>query len=68
MFRACELVLVNKIDLLPHLDFDVDKLAYNIGAVNPDARVTLVSAKTGEGVEEWRAWLTELAGRRVARA
>ena len=38
MFRACELVLVNKVDLLPHLDIDVDKLLYNIGAVNPDAR------------------------------
>src|SRR3954449_5491696 len=37
MFRACELVLINKIDLLPHLDFDVDKLVFNIGKVNPDA-------------------------------
>ncbi len=68
MFRACELVLVNKIDLLPHLDFDVEKLLYNIGVVNPDARVILVSARTGEGVEEWRTWLSELAARRVAHA
>ena len=35
MFRACELVLVNKIDLLPHLDFDLDKLLYNLDAVHP---------------------------------
>jgi hydrogenase nickel incorporation protein HypB len=68
MFRACELVLVNKVDLLPHLDFDVDKLVHNVGVVNPEARVMRVSAKTGEGVDEWRAWLTELATRSVAHA
>ena len=39
MFRACELVVVNKIDLLPHLDFDLDRLLANIDAVNPGARV-----------------------------
>src|SRR3954454_19831315 len=43
MFRACELVLINKIDLLPHLDFDVDRLVRNVGTVNPDARTMLVS-------------------------
>ena len=68
MFRACELVLVNKVDLLPHLDFDVDKLVHNVGVVNPEARVMRVSARTGEGVDDWRAWLTELATRRVAHA
>jgi len=66
MFRACELVLINKVDLLPHLDFDIEKLIYNIGVVNPDARTILVSAKTGEGIDEWRGWLTELAGQRAA--
>jgi hydrogenase nickel incorporation protein HypB len=57
MFRTCELVVVNKIDLLPHLDFDLDKLLYNIDAVNPGAEQMLVSARTGEGVDEWREWL-----------
>jgi hydrogenase nickel incorporation protein HypB len=57
MFRTCELVIVNKIDLLPHLDFDLDKLLYNIDAVNPGAEHMLVSAQTGEGVEDWRQWL-----------
>jgi hydrogenase nickel incorporation protein HypB len=57
MFRTCELVVVNKIDLLPHLDFDLDKLLYNIDAVNPGAEHMLVSARTGEGVDEWREWL-----------
>ena len=57
MFRACELVVVNKIDLLPHLDFDLERLLANIDTVNPDARVILTSARTGEGVDEWREWL-----------
>jgi hydrogenase nickel incorporation protein HypB len=66
MFRACELVLINKIDLLPHLDFDVDKLIYNIGVVNPGASTVVTSARTGEGVDELRDWLAELASRRVS--
>ena len=57
MFRACELVLVNKIDLLPHLDFDLDKFLYNLDAVHPGVERMLVSAKTGEGIDEWRDWL-----------
>src|SRR5918998_3407845 len=57
MFRACELVLVNKIDLLPHLDFDLDKFLYNLEAVHPGVQHILVSARTGEGIEEWREWL-----------
>jgi hydrogenase nickel incorporation protein HypB len=63
MFRACELVLVNKIDLLPHLDFDLDKFLYNLDAVNPGVVRILVSARTGEGIEEWRDWLVRIAGR-----
>ena len=63
MFRTCEVVVVNKIDLLPHLDLDLDLLLHNIGAVNPGARVMLASARTGEGVEELRAWLLALVAR-----
>src|SRR3954447_8872877 len=44
MFRACELVLINKIDLLEHLELDVDRLVHNVETVNPDAGVMLVSA------------------------
>jgi hydrogenase nickel incorporation protein HypB len=54
MFRACELVVVNKIDLLPHLDFDLDRFLYNLDAVNPGVARLLVSARTGEGVEGFR--------------
>jgi hydrogenase nickel incorporation protein HypB len=57
MFRACELVVVNKIDLLPHLELDVDRLVANVWAVNPDARVLLTSARTGEGCAALRDWL-----------
>ena len=66
MFRACELVLVNKIDLLPHLDFDLDKLLRNLDAVHPGVNRILVSARTGEGVGEWRDWLAELVSRAEA--
>jgi hydrogenase nickel incorporation protein HypB len=65
MFRACELVIVNKLDLLAHLDVDLDKLLYNIDAVNPGVRTIVSSAKTGEGVDELREWLAELAQRHV---
>jgi hydrogenase nickel incorporation protein HypB len=65
MFRACELVVINKIDLLRHLDIDLEKLIYNIDVVNPGARRIVTSAKTDEGVDELRGWLTQLARRRV---
>ena len=63
MFRACELVLINKIDLVPHLDFDLDKLIRHVEAVHPGVSVLLMSARTGEGVEDWRRWLIKAAGR-----
>jgi len=61
MFRACELVVINKIDLLQHLDYDIDRLLHNIDVVHPDVPRILVSAKTGEGVDQWRDWLTQVA-------
>ena len=63
MFRACELVLVNKIDLLPHVDFDVDRFLANLEQVNPGAEHMLVSARTGEGVEQFAGWLARVATR-----
>jgi len=66
MFRACELVLINKIDLLPHIDFDVERLLYNIDQVHPDVETILVSARTGEGIDTWREWLLRLAAREGA--
>ncbi len=63
MFRACELVVVNKVDLLPHLEFDLERLLANVAAVNPEAETMLTSARTGEGIEEWRRWLAALPER-----
>jgi hydrogenase nickel incorporation protein HypB len=63
MFRACELVIVNKIDLLPHLEFDLERLLYNIDQVHPDVETIVLSARTGEGVDAWRAWLQSVAAR-----
>ncbi len=63
MFRTCELVLISKIDLLPHLEFDVDKLLYNLDAVHPGVERMLVSARTGEGIGEWRDWLAAVVDR-----
>jgi hydrogenase nickel incorporation protein HypB len=57
MFRAAEVVVVNKIDLLPHLDFDLALFLSNLKEVNPGARVIQASARTGEGVDEWCDWL-----------
>jgi hydrogenase nickel incorporation protein HypB len=61
MFRACELVLVNKVDLLPYVDFDLERFHYNLDAVHPGVDRIVVSAKTGEGIGEWRSWLARAA-------
>jgi hydrogenase nickel incorporation protein HypB len=66
MYRACELVIVNKIDLLPHLEFDLDHLLYNVDQVHPDVERIVVSARTGEGVDAWRDWLLRIAAREAA--
>lgn len=57
MFRAAEVVVVNKMDLLPHLDFDLDLFRSNLAKVNPTATVIELSARTGEGMDEWLNWL-----------
>jgi hydrogenase nickel incorporation protein HypB len=57
MFRAADVVVVNKIDLLPHLDFDIDRFLANLSDVNPKAAVIQASSRTGEGVKDWCAWL-----------
>jgi len=63
MFRACELVVINKIDLLEHVDFEMDQFLHHIDAVHPGVASLQVSARTGEGVDGLRTWLTELPAR-----
>jgi len=57
MFRAASLMLLNKIDLLPHVDFDVERVIANAATVNPDMSVLRLSARTGEGMSSWYDWL-----------
>ncbi|HEX5955967.1 MAG TPA: hydrogenase nickel incorporation protein HypB [Solirubrobacterales bacterium] len=68
MFRACELVVVNKVDLLPHLEFDLDRFLANLDAVHPGVEHMLVSARTGEGIDAWREWLAAVPARAAAPA
>jgi len=69
MFRAADLLVLNKIDLLPHVEFDVDAAIAYARRVRPDIEVILVSARTGEGFADWIAWLErgiqEAASRRA---
>ncbi len=57
MFRAVEVVLVNKVDLVPYLDVDLDLFERNVHAVNPAASLVYLSARTGEGLDAWLGWL-----------
>ncbi len=57
MFQAADLMLLNKIDLLPYLSFDVERALAAARQVNPRLQVLQVSATTGEGFDEWLAWL-----------
>ncbi|MFJ1716435.1 hydrogenase nickel incorporation protein HypB [Streptomyces sp. NPDC088260] len=59
MFAAADLILINKSDLLPHVDFDVEQCERHARSVNPDVRVLTVSATTGEGLAHWYDWLAE---------
>jgi hydrogenase nickel incorporation protein HypB len=68
MFRACELVIVNKIDLLAHVDFDMDRFLHHLDAVHPGVGRMLVSARTGEGIGELREWFAALPERSRAGA
>lgn len=68
MFRACELVIVNKVDLLPYLDYDLELFNHHLDGVNPDVARMFVSAKTGEGVDGLRDWFVELASKQTANA
>ena len=59
MFSVCDVVLINKIDVMPYFDFDLDKCKEYIKMRNPGAKVIPICAKTGEGISEWAQWLLE---------
>ena len=57
MFQVCDVVLINKIDVCPYFDFDLDKCKENILLRNPNAKIFEICAKTGQGINAWCAWL-----------
>lgn len=59
MFQICDAVLINKIDVLPYFDFDMERVKEYIHQRNPQAKVFPISAKTGEGMDAWTEWLAE---------
>ncbi|OKI40551.1 hypothetical protein A6A29_39225 [Streptomyces sp. TSRI0281] len=59
MFAVADLVIINKIDLLPYVDFDGDQCEKYARSINPDLQVLKVSATTGEGMTDWYDWLGE---------
>ena len=59
MFEVSDLVLISKVDTLPYFDFDKQKLEQNVHLRNPDAKIIYLSAKTGEGMDEWLDWLRD---------
>ena len=59
MFSICDVVLINKIDVMPYFDFDMDKCREYIHMRNPKAKIIPICAKTGEGIEEWVKWLSD---------
>lgn len=59
MFSICDVVLINKIDVLPYFDFDIEKCREYVHMRNPKAKVIPICARTGEGMEEWYEWLRQ---------
>ena len=59
MFSVCDLVLVNKVDVMPYFDFDLDKCREYVRMRNPKARIIPICAKTGEGLDEFADWLLQ---------
>lgn len=68
MFQASDLMLLNKIDLLPHLDFDVKACLAYAKQVNPNIEIIQLSAKTGEGMADWYTWLDNQSAKAAAQA
>ena len=66
MFAAVEVVVVNKVDLLPYLDFDMELFKDNLAKINPSVAVINTCATKGDGVDEWLAWVREIVGSKAA--
>jgi hydrogenase nickel incorporation protein HypB len=65
MFRVCDIALLNKMDLLPHLEYDRDLVIRNIHQIHPGMPVFEVSAKSGDGFDGWIAWLRNRVQKKI---
>ena len=59
MFREADLILITKVDLLPHLNFDINELKSNISSTNPEADVIEISSITNSGFDLWQKWISK---------
>ena len=59
MFSICDCLLINKIDVLPYFDFSLENCEKYVRKLNPNMKIIPISARTGEGIDEWAAWLRE---------
>ena len=59
MFSVCDVLLINKIDVLPYFDFDLEACEKYVRRLNPNMKIIPISARTGEGIDEWANWLRE---------
>jgi len=61
MFSEADVIVINKIDLLPHIDFDVASFRKAVEGLNPDVKIFVVSCKTGDGIDAWCSWVSSEA-------
>ena len=58
MFQEADCLLISKIDLVPYLEIDIERMKANIRQINPTAKIIQISAKTGQGLEDWFNWIS----------
>ena len=63
MFRSADVMVINKMDLLPYTDFDVDKVIHNSMSLNPEIEVLKISCRTGDGLDDWSRFVRSFAGK-----
>lgn len=63
MFSICDVLLINKVDVLPYFDFDIEACSKRVKKLNPNIKIIPISSRTGEGMEEWYAWLRDEVSR-----
>ena len=63
MFRSADVMIINKMDLLPYTDFDVEKVIHNARSLNPDIEILKTSCRTGKGLDKWAVFVTDFVKR-----